>query len=73
MFSIAAIFSLASLSQAPSTGVSRSEQIRVSARIMRGVTGSERLQNAHPKDRTRVIVEKLADGRESRLIILDYE
>ena len=73
MLSIATMISLASLPDIPPTTARRREQVRVSARIVHGAEGSERLGRAHPAKRTRIVRETVADGRETRLIVFDHE
>ncbi len=63
---------LATLGSSPSA-VARVEQVKVTARIMRGAEASTRRKSRHQPNRIRKVYEKAPQGGSVELIIFEFE
>jgi hypothetical protein len=68
-----ATFASSAIRVPPSTGRGPVQRIEVSARIGRGAEASERGKLEHQANRIRTVVDKLPDGREVYVTVLDFE
>lgn len=57
----------------PPSAVARVEQVKVTARIIRGAEASNRRKSEHEPNRIRKVREKGPDGRSVELTIFEFE
>ena len=70
---VAALLIFVPFKTLPPERASAVETVRVSARVLRSAEASERAHLRSPLGRSRRIIEKLSDGREVDLVVVDYE